>query len=216
MIPSSLWGLRRPTKHGAGTATRCPGGPVREYHEEEKVIEQDIARVLISSEQLQAKAAEMGQAISEDYQGKDLLLVCVLRGAFMFLADLTRCITIPHEVDFMATASYGRSTESSGIVRILKDLNTSIEGHHVLLVEDIVDSGRTLQYLLRLLRDRNPASVGVCCLLDKKERREVEVPLNYVGFTVPNEFVVGYGLDYGGLYRNLPFVGVLKPELYEG
>jgi len=180
------------------------------------VIEQDIARVLISSEELQAKSAEMGQAISEDYQGKDLLLVCVLRGAFMFLADLTRCITIPHEVDFMATASYGRSTESSGIVRILKDLNTSIEGHDVLLVEDIVDSGRTLQYLLRLLGDRNPASVGVCCLLDKKERREVEVPLDYVGFAVPNEFVVGYGLDYGGLYRNLPFVGVLKPELYEG
>lgn len=179
------------------------------------MIEQDIARVLISSEQLQAKAAEMGQAISEDYQGKDLLLVCVLRGAFMFLADLMRCITIPHEVDFMATASYGRSTESSGIVRILKDLNTSIEGHDVLVVEDIVDSGLTLQYLLRLLRDRNPASLRVCCLLDKKERRKVEVPLDYVGFTVPNEFVVGYGLDYDGLYRNLPFVGVLKPELFE-
>lgn len=179
------------------------------------MIEQDIARVLISSEQLQAKAAEMGQAISEDYQGKDLLLVCVLRGAFMFLADLMRCITIPHEVDFMATASYGRSTESSGIVRILKDLNTSIEGHDVLVVEDIVDSGLTLQYLLRLLRDRNPASLRVCCLLDKKERRKVEIPLDYVGFTVPNEFVVGYGLDYDGLYRNLPFVGVLKPELYE-
>jgi hypoxanthine phosphoribosyltransferase len=179
------------------------------------VIEQDIARVLISSEQLQTKAAEMGQAISEEYQGKDLLLVCVLRGAFMFLADLTRCITIPHEVDFMATASYGRSTESSGIVRILKDLNTSIEGHHVLVVEDIVDSGLTLQYLLRLLKDRNPASLRVCCLLDKKERREVEIPLDYVGFTVPNEFVVGYGLDYRGLYRNLPFVGILKPELYE-
>lgn len=179
------------------------------------MIEQDIARVLISSEQLQAKAAEMGRAISEDYQGKDLLLVCVLRGAFMFLADLIRCIDIPHEVDFMATASYGRSTESSGIVRILKDLNTSIEGHDVLVVEDIVDSGLTLQYLLRLLRDRNPASLRVCCLLDKKERRTVEVPLDYVGFTVPNEFVVGYGLDYDGLYRNLPFVGVLKPELYE-
>jgi hypoxanthine phosphoribosyltransferase len=179
------------------------------------VIEQDIARVLISSEQLQTKAEEMGRAISEDYQGRDLLLVCVLRGAFMFLADLTRCISIPHEVDFMATASYGRSTESSGIVRILKDLNTSIEGHDVLVVEDIVDSGLTLQYLLRLLRDRNPDSLRVCCLLDKKERRKVEVPLDYVGFTVPNEFVVGYGLDYGGLYRNLPFVGILKPELYE-
>jgi hypoxanthine phosphoribosyltransferase len=179
------------------------------------VIEQDVSRILISSEQLQAKAAEMGQAISEDYRNKDLLLVCVLRGAFMFLADLIRHITIPHEVDFMATASYGRSTESSGIVRILKDLNTSIEGRDVLVVEDIVDSGLTLQYLLRLLRDRNPASLRVCCLLDKRTRRQVEVPLDYLGFNVPNEFVVGYGLDYGELYRNLPFVGILRPELYE-
>ena len=179
------------------------------------MLEQDISRVLISSGQLQAKVAEMGQAISEDYQGKDLLLVCVLKGGFMFLADLMRHITIPHEIDFMATASYGRSTESSGIVRILKDLNTSIEGRHVLVVEDIVDTGLTLQYLLRLLRDRHPASLRVCCLLDKRARREVEVPLDYVGFTVPNEFVVGYGLDYGGLYRNLPFVGILKLELYE-
>jgi hypoxanthine phosphoribosyltransferase len=179
------------------------------------VIEQDVSRILISSEQLQAKAAEMGQAISEDYRNKDLLLVCVLRGAFMFLADLIRHISIPHEVDFMATASYGRSTESSGIVRILKDLNTSIEGRDVLVVEDIVDSGLTLQYLLRLLRDRNPASLRVCCLLDKRTRRKVEVPLDYLGFSVPNEFVVGYGLDYGELYRNLPFVGILRPELYE-
>ena len=179
------------------------------------MIEQDVSRILISSEQLQAKAAEMGQAISEDYRNKDLLLVCVLRGAFMFLADLIRHITIPHEVDFMATASYGRSTESSGIVRILKDLNTSIEGRDVLVVEDIVDSGLTLQYLLRLLRDRNPASLRVCCLLDKRTRRQVEVPLDYLGFNVPNEFVVGYGLDYGELYRNLPFVGILRPELYE-
>jgi hypoxanthine phosphoribosyltransferase len=182
---------------------------------EEKVLEQDISRVLISSEQLQAKAAEIGYAISEDYRDKDLLLVCVLKGAFMFLADLMRHMTIPHEIDFMATASYGRSTESSGIVRILKDLNTSIEGRDVLVVEDIVDTGLTLQYLLRLLRDRNPASLRVCCLLDKGARRKVETPLDYLGFTVPNEFVVGYGLDYGGLYRNLPFVGVLKPELYE-
>lgn len=179
------------------------------------MIEQDVSRILISSEQLQAKAAEMGQAISEDYRNKDLLLVCVLRGAFMFLADLIRHITIPHEVDFMATASYGRSTESSGIVRILKDLNTSIEGRDVLVVEDIVDSGLTLQYLLRLLRDRNPASLRVCCLLDKRTRRQVEVPLDYLGFNVPNEFVVGYGLDYRELYRNLPFVGILRPELYE-
>lgn len=179
------------------------------------MLEQDISKVLISSEQLQDRVAQMGQAISEDYRGQDLLLVCVLRGAFMFLADLMRHITIPHEIDFMATASYGRSTESSGIVRILKDLNTSIQGRNVLVVEDIVDTGLTLQYLLRLLRDRNPASLRVCCALDKRARRQVEVPLDYLGFTIPNEFVVGYGLDYRGLYRNLPFVGVLKPELYE-
>ena len=179
------------------------------------MIEQDIAEVLITREELQAKIKEMGQAISRDYQGKDLLLVCVLKGAFMFLADLMRQITIPLEIDFMATTSYGRSTESSGIVRILKDLNTSIEGRHVLVVEDIVDTGLTLQYLLRLLGDRNPASLRVCCLLDKKPRRKVEVSLDYVGFSVPDAFVVGYGLDYGGLYRNLPFIGLLKPELYE-
>jgi len=179
------------------------------------VFEKDISEVLIPCEELQAKIEEMGQAISRDYQGKDLLLVCVLKGAFMFLADLMRQITIPLEIDFMATTSYGRSTESSGIVRILKDLNTSIEGRHVLVVEDIVDTGLTLQYLLRLLKDRNPASLRVCCLLDKKPRRKVEVSLDYVGFSVPDAFVVGYGLDYRGLYRNLPFIGLLKPELYE-
>ncbi|MEA3345652.1 MAG: hypoxanthine phosphoribosyltransferase [Chloroflexota bacterium] len=178
-------------------------------------MERDVSKILISNEEIQAKIAEMGRTISEDYQGRDLLLVCVLKGAFMFLADLMRHITIPHEIDFMATASYGRSTESSGIVRILKDLNTNVEGRDILVTEDIVDTGLTLKYLLRLLRDRNPASLRVCCLLDKKARRKVEVPLDYVGFTVPNEFVVGYGLDYGGLYRNLPYVGILKPELYE-
>jgi hypoxanthine phosphoribosyltransferase len=188
---------------------------VHPYQQEEKVIQQDISKILISREELQAKIAEMGRAISDDYQDKDLVLICVLKGAFMFLADLMRCITVPHEIDFMATASYGRSTESSGIVRILKDLNTSIESRDVLVVEDIVDTGLTLQYLLGLLRDRNPASLSVCCLLDKRSRRAVEVPLEYLGFTVPNEFVVGYGLDYGGLYRNLPFVGLLKPELFE-
>jgi hypoxanthine phosphoribosyltransferase len=179
------------------------------------VLEQDISEILITGEQLQAKIAEMGRLISEDYQGKDLLLVCVLKGAFMFLADLMRHIMVPHEIDFMATTSYGRSTESSGIVRILKDLNTSIEGRDVLVVEDIVDTGLTLQYLLGLLADRNPASLRVCCLLDKKPRRSVEVPLYYVGFDVPDQFVVGYGLDYGELYRNLPFIGLLRPELYE-
>ena len=179
------------------------------------MFEHDISSVLITAQQLRARVAEMGEALSEDYAGQDLLLVCVLKGGFMFLADLMRHITIPHEIDFMATASYGRSTESSGVVRILKDLNTSIGGRSLLVVEDIVDTGLTLQYLLHLLRDRNPASLRVCCLLDKSARRRVEVPLDYVGFTIPDEFVVGYGLDYRELYRNLPFVGVLKPQLYE-
>lgn len=179
------------------------------------MFERDISSILISAQQLQARVAEVGEAISKDYGGQDLLLICVLKGGFMFLADLMRHMTISHEIDFMATASYGRSTESSGIVRILKDLNTSIEGRSLLVVEDIVDTGLTLQYLLHLLRDRNPASLRVCCLLDKSARRRVEVPLDYVGFTIPDEFVVGYGLDYRELYRNLPFVGVLKPQLYE-
>jgi len=179
------------------------------------VFEDDVSRILITSRELQARVEEMGEAISRDYENQNLLLVCVLKGGFMFLADLMRFITIPHEIDFMATASYGRSTESSGIVRILKDLNTSIEGRSLLVVEDIVDTGLTLQYLLHLLRDRNPASLRVCCLLDKRARRIVEVRLDYVGFTVPDEFVVGYGLDYRELYRNLPFVGILKPALYQ-
>lgn len=179
------------------------------------MFEDDVSRILITSRELQARVEEMGEAISKDYENQNLLLVCVLKGGFMFLADLMRFITIPHEIDFMATASYGRSTESSGIVRILKDLNTSIEGRSLLVVEDIVDTGLTLQYLLHLLRDRNPASLRVCCLLDKRARRIVEVRLDYVGFTVPDEFVVGYGLDYRELYRNLPFVGILKPALYQ-
>jgi len=177
-------------------------------------MEADIVTVLISAQELRAKAAELGQRLSADYAGRDPLLVCVLKGGFMFLADLMRHITVPHEIDFMATSSYGDATESSGVVRILKDLDTPIEGRHVLLVEDIVDTGRTLQYLLHLLADRHPATLKVCALLNKRERREVEVPIHYLGFEIPNEFVVGYGLDYNGLYRNLPFVGVLRPELY--
>jgi len=178
------------------------------------VLEDDVAEILITEEELQARVAELGKAISNDYRGKDLLLVCILRGAVVFLSDLMRHITIPHEIDFMAVSSYGAATETSGIVRILKDLETSIEGRNVLIVEDIVDTGLTLNYIISNLKTRRPASLRTCVLLNKSERRLVDVPLDYVGFDIPNKFVVGYGLDYGEKYRNLPFIGVLKPELY--
>jgi len=178
------------------------------------VLEDDVAEILITEEELQARVAELGKAISNDYRGKDLLLVCILRGAVVFLSDLMRHITIPHEIDFMAVSSYGAATETSGIVRILKDLETSIEGRNVLIVEDIVDTGLTLDYIISNLKTRRPASLRTCVLLNKSERRLVDVPLDYVGFDIPNKFVVGYGLDYGEKYRNLPFIGVLKPELY--
>ena len=178
------------------------------------MLEDDVAEILITEEELQARVAELGKAISNDYRGKDLLLVCILRGAVVFLSDLMRHITIPHEIDFMAVSSYGAATETSGIVRILKDLETSIEGRDVLIVEDIVDTGLTLDYIISNLKTRRPASLRTCVLLNKSERRLVDVPLDYVGFDIPNKFVVGYGLDYGEKYRNLPFIGVLKPELY--
>jgi len=181
------------------------------------MLRDDVGEVLITEEELQAKIAELGEAISADYQGKDLLLVCILRGAVIFLSDLIRQITIPHEIDFMAVSSYGGTrTESSGIVRIIMDLTTSIEGRDVLIVEDIVDTGLTLSYIIDNLQTRRPASLRTCVLLDKRERRKVDVPLDYVGFAIPDKFVVGYGLDYDEKYRNLPFVGVLKPELYVG
>ena len=164
---------------------------------------EDVARVLISEEELRAKVVELGRAISETYDDEDCpLLVCVLKGAFIFLADLTRHLGMRHEVDFMEVSSYGAGTESTGVVRILLDLEQSIEGRHVLIVEDIVDSGR------------RPASLRVCALLSKPSRREVDVELDWVGFEVPNEFVVGYGLDYAEDYRNLPFIGVLKEDVY--
>ncbi len=175
---------------------------------------EDVDRVLITEEELQARIAELGEQISRDYKGRPLLLVAVLKGSVMFLADLMRAIQIPHAIDFMATSSYGNDVESSGVVRILKDLDEPIEGKDVLLVEDIIDTGRTLDYLLRILEERRPKSLRVCTLLDKRERREVEVPIDYVGFVIPNEFVIGYGLDYAQIYRNLPFIGVLKPEVY--
>ena len=169
----------------------------------------DISDILVESEELQARIRALGEEISRDYAGRDLLLICVLKGAVFFLSDLMRRIEVPCEVDFMAVASYGSSTKSSGVVRILKDLDATIEGRDVLIVEDIVDSGLTLNYLLRTLRTRNPASLEVCALLTKPDRREVDTPVHYIGFEIPNRFVIGYGLDHAERFRNLPFVAAL-------
>jgi hypoxanthine phosphoribosyltransferase len=168
-----------------------------------------IGETLVSEEDLQRRVRELGDEISRDYEGRDLFLVGVLKGAVFFLSDLMRVISVPSEVDFMAVASYGSSTDSSGVVRILKDLDVSIEGREVLIVEDIVDSGLTLSYLLRTLRARDPRSLEVCALLTKPERREVDLPIRYVGFEIPNRFAIGYGLDHAERYRNLPYVAVL-------
>ena len=176
----------------------------------------DIKEVLISEEQLAAKVAELGARISKDYEGKKLIILGVLKGSVVFMTDLLRQITIPVEMDFMAVSSYGSGTKTSGVVKILKDLDRLIQGYHVLIVEDILDSGMTLSYLTELLRDRNPASIRIATLLDKPERRKVDIKPDYVGFRIPDEFVVGYGLDYAELYRNLPYVGVLAPHVYEG
>jgi hypoxanthine phosphoribosyltransferase len=169
-----------------------------------------IGEILVQPDDLSRRVRELGAQISADYAGRDLLLVGVLKGAVFFLSDLMRNITVPCEVDFMAVASYGSATDSSGVVRILKDLDAALEGRHVLIVEDIVDSGLTLQYLLRNLGARNPASIEVCALLTKPDRRKVELEPRYVGFEIPNRFVVGYGLDHGERYRNLPYVAVLE------
>jgi len=171
-----------------------------------------LGEVLVGAEELQRRVVELGEQISRDYAGKRLLLVGVLKGAVFFLSDLMRYIDIPVEVDFMAVASYGSATDSSGVVRILKDLDVAIEGRDVLIVEDIVDSGLTLQYLLRNLGSRGPSSLEVCALLTKPERRKVDLPARYVGFEIPDRFVVGYGLDYAEQYRNLPFVAVLERQ----
>jgi len=175
---------------------------------------QDVAKVLIPQRELQARVAELGREISADYEGLNPILLCVLKGGYVFLADLTRALTIEHGVDFMAVSSYGSATESSGVVRILKDLDTDITDRHLLIVEDIIDTGNTLSYLLENLRVRGPASIKICTILSKPSRREVDLQVEYVGFEVPNEFVIGYGLDYGERYRNLDFIGVLKPEVY--
>ncbi len=165
--------------------------------------------VLVSAEDLQRRVAELGVEISSDYAERDLVMICVLKGAVVFLADLMRHITVPCELDFMAVSSYGSSTDSSGVVRILKDLDYSIQGRHVLIVEDIIDSGLTLQYLLRNLQARDPESLEVCALLTKPERRRVELPTRYVGFEIPNRFVIGYGLDHAQKHRNLRHIAVL-------
>jgi hypoxanthine phosphoribosyltransferase len=172
-----------------------------------------VDEVLVDEDALQSRVRELGAAISEDYRGRDLLLIGVLKGAIFFMADLMRTIDVPCEVDFMAISSYGAGVDSSGVVRILKDLDVSIEGRNVLVVEDIVDSGLTLSYLLRNLEAREPASLEVCALLTKPERRENDVECRYIGFEIPNRFVIGYGLDFAERYRNLPYVGVLRDEL---
>lgn len=179
-----------------------------------KFAQSQIAEVLIDADTLQARVADLGAAISRDYAGEIPLLVGVLRGCIVLMADLLRHITIPVNLDFIAISSYGPATRSSGVVRIQKDLETSIEGRHVLLLEDIVDTGLTLGYTLRMLRGRNPASLSVGTLLDKPARRLVDVDLKYRCFEIPDKFVVGYGLDFNQLYRNLPFICVLRPELY--
>ena len=175
----------------------------------------DVEKVLLSEEQLSQKIAELGEEISKDYQGKEIVAICVLKGAILFMADLARAVKVPMALDFMAVSSYGNGTSTSGTVRILKDLDNSIEGKHVLVVEDIIDSGVTLKYLLKNLKSRKPASIKLCTLLNKPERRRVEVDIDYCGFTVRDYFLVGYGLDYAEKYRNLPFIGILKPAIYE-
>lgn len=175
----------------------------------------DVEKVLISVVELKNKVTELGQILSRDYAGKNLLAVGILKGAMVFMADLVRNISVDVQMDFMAVSSYGASSKSTGVVRIMKDLEQNIEGRHVLIVEDIVDTGLTLNYLLEILKAREPASLRVCTLLDKPSRREVDVSVDYNGFSIPDEFVVGYGLDYNEKYRNLPEIYVLKKEVYQ-
>jgi hypoxanthine phosphoribosyltransferase len=175
----------------------------------------DIGEVLLTEDQISTRVAELGERIAADYAGRPLTLVSVLKGSLPFMADLMRAIPIPLRIDLMEVSSYGgAATESSGLVRIIKDLSASIADEDVLLVEDIIDTGLTLNYLLRYLRGKNPRSLRICTLLDKPARRLVDIPVDYTGFTIPDQFVVGYGLDYGEVYRNLRFVGVLRPEVY--
>ncbi|HNR04908.1 MAG TPA: hypoxanthine phosphoribosyltransferase [Bacillota bacterium] len=176
---------------------------------------EDMKSILISEEEIAKRVKELGKQLAEDYKGKELLVVGILKGCMLFLSDLVRTIDLPLTLDFMVVSSYGATTKSSGVVRIVKDLEREIEGKDVLIVEDIVDTGLTLSYLVENFKARNPKSVKVCSLLDKPDRRKAQVEIQYIGFKIPDEFVVGYGLDYGENYRNLPFVCVLKPEVYE-
>ncbi len=178
------------------------------------MLHDDVASILLDADTIQRRVSELGEQISRDYQGQDLLLLCILKGGVVFLTDLMRCISVPHAIEFMAVSSYGAATESSGVVRIVMDMNTPIQDRDLLIVEDIVDTGYTLAYIKNMLQTRGPRSIRVCALLNKPERRRVDVTLDYVGFDIPNEFVIGYGLDYGERYRNLRYVGVLKPEVY--
>jgi len=176
----------------------------------------DVEEILLSQEQIQQRVAELGQQLATDYVGRFPVLVSVLKGSFIFLSDLIRSMPVPLSIDLMELSSYGASTESSGQVRILKDLSGPISGRDVIVVEDIIDTGLTLNYLLHYLRDRNPSSVTICCLLDKPARRLAEIQIDYRGFTIPDRFVIGYGLDYDERYRNLPYIGVLRPSVYGG
>ena len=180
------------------------------------MMEKDIQEVLFSEEQLKNRVAELAAMIEKDYEGKEIMLISVLRGSFVFMADLCRAINLHCTVDFMSVSSYGKGTKSSGQVQITKDLSEDISGRHVIVVEDILDSGNTLSYLLKMLQNRNPASIRLCTLLDKPDRRVKPVEVHYSGFAIPDAFVVGYGLDYAERYRNLPYIGILKPEVYGG
>ena len=180
------------------------------------IFDDDIQEVLFSEEQLKNRVREIAQQITADYQGKEIMLISVLRGSFVFMADLCRAIDLPCTVDFMAVSSYGKGTKSSGQVQITKDLSEDISDRHIIVVEDILDSGNTLSYLLNILENRHPASIRLCTLLDKPDRRVKPVQVHYSGFTIPDAFVVGYGLDYAEKYRNLPYIGILKPRVYGG
>lgn len=178
-------------------------------------MENDILKILITEEEIKAKVKEIGQQISTDYADKNLILISVLKGAVMFLSDLMRAITVHAEIDFMSVSSYGRDTKTSGVVKIIKDLDINLENYDVLIVEDILDSGMTLSYLTEILKLRNPASLKIVTLLNKPKRRIKDINPDYCGFNIPDEFVIGYGLDYAEKYRNLPYIGVLKKEIYQ-
>ncbi|MBS4537576.1 hypoxanthine phosphoribosyltransferase [Clostridium sp. D2Q-11] len=177
-------------------------------------MKEDIREVLINEEQLKNKVMKLGKQISKDYEGESLTVICILKGAVMFMTELIKNIEIPIEIDFMDVSSYGNQTTSSGVVKIIKDLDSSIEGKNILIVEDIIDSGLTLNYLMKILKSRSPKSVEICSLLDKPEGRNVDMEVKYVGFIVPDAFLVGYGLDFAEKYRNLPYIGILKEEIY--